>query len=784
MKRKASCFCCKLLIPTLLTLTLLLQLTACSSNPVANKIEAPDYVFVQELTDLMQLNEKMHFSGGACVIGDTLYFSAFELSDSEKGFSADKIFSANLDGSNLTLLQNFTTTSPPPVADAGRIRITAMTEDHEGNLWITESAEFYTENLPDNFESDSSDPLALLEFRENITNSVFVHKLDDKGAVIYSIEVSDILTIHDFLWPIDFAIDDEHIYIATNEKIAVYDYSGNRLFTIDVDGMIISLINLPSGNIAVNYWGLSNSNGSILHRIDSDIRALGEILESSHQLTYVFSGDDNFLYYITDQTHLYGMNADTSELVQILNLLDNNIVSENIVLVTTIGDEQVLAINRKWDIYNERQTIELVSLHKTDAQDFDKITITYATSLLNPRIRNEIIEFNRTNNHFHIEVIDYSQYSTNSNWRGGIERLSLEIIAGNVPDMLDVSGLPVEKYIAVGLLEDLYPFIDNDTDLNSEDFIENIFRKAERNGSLYYVFPLFTIFTVIGNPSILGSQHGWNLDEMLTVLEENPEADVPLGAWMTNEIFLEFLVFHNLDRFIDLDLGTAYFDNADFIRLLEFASMFPSNAPKSGDYNELEDIATGRQIMKTFSFEGFANYQFYLEAFGGELVMKGFPSVNRRGSHIEPIQTFAITSVSENKDGAWSFIRRFMTESWQRNAITESPDSIPLNNVVFDWMIENVMNKPEYTTTMGGDFGGVFSTFEVTVPPLSEAERNRFLEILNSAVPDKDYNDEFISLMIIVQETASYYFAGRITAEEAAKIIQSRASIFTAEQFG
>ena len=42
----------------------------------------------------------------------------------------------------------------------------------------------------------------------------------------------------------------------------------------------------------------------------------------------------------------------------------------------------------------------------------------------------------------------------------------------------------------------------------------------------------------------------------------------------------------------------------------------------------------------------------------------------------------------------------------------------------------------------------------------------------------------FTSIMNIVSETASGYFSGQITAENAARIIQSRASILASEQFG
>ena len=43
-----------------------------------------------------------------------------------------------------------------------------------------------------------------------------------------------------------------------------------------------------------------------------------------------------------------------------------------------------------------------------------------------------------------------------------VENHGIEIMSGNVPDMILTDGLPVRQYAAKGLLEDLYPYIDAD----------------------------------------------------------------------------------------------------------------------------------------------------------------------------------------------------------------------------------------------------------------------------------------------------------------------------------
>ena len=111
---------CRRVILALFTLVFLLQLTACSNDPIVEESEIPDYVFVSKHTDLMQLYENMHFTGSAVIIGDAIYFSAVELSDFEEKFSTDKLFSADLDGSNQVEVKYVAATDPPPNADAGQ----------------------------------------------------------------------------------------------------------------------------------------------------------------------------------------------------------------------------------------------------------------------------------------------------------------------------------------------------------------------------------------------------------------------------------------------------------------------------------------------------------------------------------------------------------------------------------------------------------------------------------------------------------------------------------------
>ena len=66
-----------------------------------------------------------------------------------------------------------------------------------------------------------------------------------------------------------------------------------------------------------------------------------------------------------------------------------------------------------------------------------------------------VIDFNRKNERYRIEVEDYSQYNTDEDYSAGLTKLTTELLAGNVPDIIDLNGLPYTQLAAKGLLEDL-----------------------------------------------------------------------------------------------------------------------------------------------------------------------------------------------------------------------------------------------------------------------------------------------------------------------------------------
>ena len=321
---------------------------------------------------------------------------------------------------------------------------------------------------------------------------------------------------------------------------------------------------------------------------------------------------------------------------------------------------------------------------------------------------------------------------------------------------------------------DLYPFLDDDPALSRNTIISSLLREDEIDGKLYRIIPGFTIQTLVGQASVLGDEPGWNMDEFMSVLEENPQADLPLGIILSKLDFLKVSLMHTMNDYVDREKGTVHFDKDSFIQLLEFANSFPAES-----INSQEPILSGHQIMISAEYGHIFFFMSNRTLLGPGTIFKGFPVENKGGHLLIPHESIAITVGCRDAEGAWMFIRSMLLDEFQRNldllrSFNEA--TFPVNRLVFDEKIDDEMNSRVYSYI--GKIVGSDEWLRIPVPLLSREEADMIEVLLDSLTIITD--DEI--LWNIVSESASDFFRGQMSAQDAARIIQSRASIYIAEQ--
>ena len=693
--------------------------------------DTPEFIYVPEVIDLP--DDITEFSN-LTVIDDKVFFSSFEwASDS----AVTKLFSMNPDGTGLNEISSFT-----------NVEIIGILAASGDNLWVAETGD-----------------------------SAVMRKIDKSGMELSSINLSDAigsLAIDELAGV--FVDDAENIYIADRSSVFVLNNSGSLEFRLDKTGEFESFVRLNDGTIAFVGW-IDYSRGVRL--INTGAGAWGEDIELSGDTFGIFSGSGSFKYLYGNISSLFGVDVDTNKSIWLLDWINSEIAIYDVESLYILPDGRIICAV---SAMSGNKIVILTSVPYDSVPH--KTNIILATIGHPWDIIAAISDFNKNNPDYRIVVVDYSVFNTDDDYNAGYMRLSTEIIAGNIPDIIVPVGLPIQQYISKGLLEDLKPYIDSDPELAQGGLFEAAIDALKYNDGIYSVFSSFFLFTIFGSPDVLGETPGWTVDEFLDVLDANPNASYPLGVNYTALNFVMSLVNHSKSEFINWSTGEVFFDTGTFERILEYSKRFPQemdmNLAQNSNVSDL--VARGEQIMVTAAMTNFDSILGDRAIFRGDIVYKGYPKPDRNGNKLSPGGMLAMSSESEHKDLIWQFMRSTLLEDYQRENIRVG---FPTNTAIFNEKLLMYSTPDTYVDDNGNEVEIsrgqwiVDNTTTIELFALSESEVKQVLSVMNniSAFDDDDY-----ALTGIVEEGASDFLGGRLTARAAAEQIQNRVKIYVAEQ--
>jgi ABC-type glycerol-3-phosphate transport system substrate-binding protein len=737
----------------------------------------------------------------------------------------------NIGGSDIQELVNYVPggmPENPPDNIEGNSHIMGLFADADGNLWIIERGSYYYFDLPDDFDEES-EIYGMYKYYVHLGDTNLLRQIDSSGAEVFQVDLSSFTDNFEYFYINTVSIDSDGLfYIGFEQSIYVIDNAGVLRFSLDVQNWVEQLVRMSDGTVAYLGWS-EDYSGRVLRKINTESQNWGETVSIPHNAYNVFPGGSEYDLIYTDYVYLYGVDSDTGESVVILNWINSDIGSDSMENLSILPDGRIMLTSYSWDYTSEffRPRYELIILEKVPFDSIPPKTIlTLACMGLDWNLRNTIVNFNKTNTEYRIHVNDYAIYSTADDYLAGLTRLSTEIISGDIPDILLTSNLPMHQYISRGLIEDLYPFIDADPEYNREALVQSALRATEIDGSLYQIFSSFYIFSLWGNPSVLGEGAGWNMDEFMDVIRANPQASSPIGYYLTRNSFLYQAVYLGMDTYVDWVAGKVNFDTDEFVKLLEFAYTIPDEVDYDWENYVSEDelIQNGQQIMRMGVVSNLMNQMAERVKFGGDLVYKGFPTENGVGNVLTIFGGMAMTTGCKDKDGAWQFMREILYESTSSGPGSRFFWGFPINMAMFNNMFEEAMTQEYYTDEDGNEqpipklgyypssggfsffdsstFGSYISTVSsvsvssvprpdmgyggfqeeevVYVYAMTREEADQILELIETVSSISGRYDE--SLMTIITEGAESYFNGRATAQDAARVIQSRASVYIAEQ--
>lgn len=701
--------------------------------------------------------------------GDSYYAYGFEWNE-ETETSALMVYQISEEG---TLENEYVI----PVEENASFR--NLTMDDDGNIYciINESQEVAGEADPETGE----------ETTEYI-DTYYLTKMSLQGERIFSTNLNEIPEFKTrweedgYFYVGEMILDKEKgIYVNTMGMLGKFDLECNFREVMEESKWnelsSANFVLLNDGRMAAYLY---EDDGITLALADLEQGTLGEkykVPGRSYEFSY-YPGVGYDLY-MTDSNSLYGYNIGDEDKTMLMNYIDSDLSTYNVYNVVGINEKQFFA-------FCDGENVP-VKFTKVDPKDVkDKKQITLATVYTNWQIRQEVVEFNKSNDEYRINILDYnSLYGTDEDYMAGINKLNTDIVSGKVPDILVVDeNMPVNSYINKGLFEDLKPYINEDQEIDMDDLMPNVIEAFSIDGKLYTMMPSYYIETLVAKTSDVGEERGWTVQEAKDLLASKPEGTQFINN-VTREAMLDECMSMAGSQFIDWESGKCNFNSDEFIQMIEFIKSFPEevNMEAFGDDYWTNYDAMWREGKVITSKVGISNFNYYnyLEkgTFGEKITIIGFPTSVGTGSVIRPTFQMAISSKSPNKEGAWTFVRTFLLDEYQAG---ETNYNLPISIKRLKVLAEEATQRPYYLDEKGNkveyDETYYIGDVEIVISPMTKQEAEEFVEQLYSFTEVYHYDE---SLINIIKEEIAPFFKGQKSAKDVAAIINSRAQIYVSE---
>ncbi len=494
----------------------------------------------------------------------------------------------------------------------------------------------------------------------------------------------------------------------------------------------------------------------------------------------ITAGVDKDIIYTTG-TGVYGYSVGDTEPTKMMDYVNSDINTDCINKLIVLDETHFIGF------YYDRTTNKNAGAFftKRNPEDIpDKQVIVLAGEYIPYDLEVRVINYNKSSDRYRIVVKEYSSYNTMEDYNAGTTQLNNDIITGNMPDILIANNnLPIENYIAKGLIADIGKLIEKDEELSQIEYLQNVFDAHSVDGKLYYMVPSFYVQTFVAKTSMVGERKSWTMQEFQEFAKSLPEGTEAFSE-LTRAYFMNQVMQYCGNDFIDVSTGKCTFDSPEFISILEYAKTLPEELPEDyyGDnywmsyesmYREDRAVLCQAYISNLRDMNRTIN-----GTFGEPVTYIGFPTSTGDGAIITDDTSYVLSSKSKSIEGAWDFIRYYLTPEYQE----ELSWGLPVMKSAFDAKAKEALEKPFYLDENDEkvEYDDYFyiNGEEIVLNPMTQEQLDQLIEVVTSASKRYYYNTD---IQNIIDEEVAAFFEGQKSAQEVVQIIQSRAQIFVDE---
>jgi len=758
----------------LLAAAMAVPLGACGRED-SGSVEQKEWVYVPEF---LTMDEEEISYYEMKLSGDALYYTTWDWDEEAE------ISTVNLCRYSLTDRQ--TTEIPLSWQDGEENRnIRNFQVAQDGSIYLTTYQYTLVEGTEDEYQ-----------------NQTFLCRFDAQGNQIFQEDMTERMNEDpENSYIQNISLDGQgRIYLDSQSTIWLYDAEGKYQGNIPLDGAgswIQGIGRGKDGKVYISSYSYDGTSaGYTLIELDFDNKKLGASYQGypggngSQTLTPGIEKD--FLVYDSTGAYEYDLATQTQE--PLFDWLDSDINGSNVRAFGVLEDGRYVAVYEDW--MSEDRGVAILTKTKGDQVE-QKETILVGTLTGDSNLQSLAVKFNKANDKYRISIRQYVDYNDMgedylSALNTAITNMNNDITSKNGPDIIDLSEINIEQLASKGIFEDLSPYLEKSSELNREDFLENVLDAYTYDDKLISIPATFMVSTVMGSKKDLGDKEGWSFDEMVAFADAHPDA--VLFGDATKQELLQYMMMFNEKAFIDWSTGKCSFNSDEFKGLLEFVNRFPDEIDYNSDMPATPiRIQNGEVLLDTVGMSGFDDIQMDLEIFQGEGVCIGFPTVDGSSGHAMTANSaYAIASKSKKKDGAWAFIENMLMQTrdddhndrfggfpTMKGKLEEMAADAVKVEYVLDENGEPLLDENGEPVVSGGSSSMSWGGWSYTYHVATQEEVDMTMDLIRKAKPvSYNYGSELIN---IINEEAQPFFKGQKSVDEVAEIIQSRIEIYVSE---
>lgn len=391
-------------------------------------------------------------------------------------------------------------------------------------------------------------------------------------------------------------------------------------------------------------------------------------------------------------------------------------------------------------------------------------------------ISEQISAFNWAQDDYKVEV---QRYET-------MDAMILDLVRGKGCDLLVLSSNYLTILSDKGELEDLAPYLEKSEKVNREDLFDVVLEVGTADGKLAGILPGFAVQAILVEKGYT-EEGGWTIEEYLALMDKYP--DIPLKKCTDTESALSWIALElsgMLESYVDWEERSCNFESEEFIRNIEMVKNYFVQLTNTGSElfkSDAKMLYDGQVLTATVEVgygKYFSGYQDIRDAFLDNYELAGIPCSEGEAKYpMEGMQNvlYCMNAASAKKDAVWTFLEYILSE-YQETMVEGHEQLFPARRDI----VERVLQEEVEAELTDKDYRANFYTKEM-VPQrgnFTEEDKERILYILDHTSPPTVLQSGGVFWVIMTEELGAF-LSGDKTAEETARIIQSRVSLYLSE---